>query len=68
MMNLFLNIGVISIIISGIIIGAWSDGQRQRDHFQTETENDRNFRTKIGLISGLVGLISLGTAGLIYSL
>ncbi|QCR31926.1 DUF5316 family protein [Lysinibacillus sp. SGAir0095] len=68
MMNIFLIVGVISIIISGIFIGAWTDGQQQRANFHTETEDHRNFRTKIGMISGLVGLSSLGLAGLIYFL
>ncbi len=67
-MKLILYIGVISIIISGIFIGAWTDDQRQRDNFQTETETDKIFKTQIGLISGLIGIISLGVAGLIYFL
>ncbi|HZH58238.1 MAG TPA: DUF5316 family protein [Metabacillus sp.] len=68
MLKLFLIVGVIGIIISGIFIGAWTDGQQQRANFHSETEDHRNFRTKIALTSGLVGLISLGVAGLIYFL
>lgn len=68
MLMLFLIVGVIGIIVSGIFIGAWTDGQQQRANFHSETEDHRNFRTKIAFISGLVGLISLGVAGLIYFL
>lgn len=66
MLKLFLIVGVIGIVISGIFIGAWTDGQQQRANFHSETDDHRNFRTKIAMISGLVGLISLGIAGLIY--
>jgi hypothetical protein len=68
MLEMFLTVGVIGIIISGIFIGAWTDGQQQRANFHSETEDHRNFRTKIAMISGLVGFISLGIAGFIYFL
>ena len=68
MLKLFLIAGVIGIIISGIFIGAWTDGQQQRANFHSETDDHRSFRTKIATTSGLVGLISLGIAGLIYFL
>jgi len=66
MFKLFFIIGVTGIIISGIFIGAWTDGQQQRANFHSETEDHRNFRTKIGLVTGAVGLLSIGIAGLIY--
>lgn len=68
MIQLFLIVGVVGIIVSGIFIGAWTDGQQQRANFHSETINHRNFRTKITLYSGLTGVISLGIAGLIYLL
>ena len=68
MLKLFLIVGVVCIIISGIFIEAWTDGYRQRGNFHTETKEDRHTRTNIGLISGLVGLISLSVAGFIYFL
>jgi hypothetical protein len=64
----FLIVGVVGILISGVSIGAWTDGQQQRANFYTETTKDRHSRTKIGLYTGLGGLISLGIAGLIYFL
>jgi hypothetical protein len=66
MLKFFLFVGFIGIFTSGIFIGAWTDGQQQRANFHSETENHRNFRTKIAIISGLFGLLSLGIAGLIY--
>lgn len=66
MLNVFLIIGAIGIVISGIFIGVWTDGQQQRANFHSETEGHREFRTKIGLYSGLIGLISLGIGALIY--
>lgn len=68
MLNFFLIVGSIGIIISSIFIGALTGGYQQRANFHSETQNHRNFRTKIAMISGLVGLISLGVAGLIYLL
>lgn len=34
--------------------------------FHSETENHRKFRTKVAIVSGLGGLLSIGLAGLIY--
>lgn len=58
--------GLVGIIISGIFVGAWVSGDRQRANFYTETPEDRNLRTKIALISGLIGIIALVISGLIY--
>jgi hypothetical protein len=65
MLRMFL-IGTIGIIKSGIFIGAWTNGQQQRANFHSETEDHRNFRTKIAMISGGIGITSLVIAGLLY--
>jgi hypothetical protein len=62
----FLIIGIVSIIISGVFIGAWVDGDRQRGNFHSETTEDRSYRTKTALIYGLVGIIALIISGFIY--
>ncbi|MBT2655917.1 hypothetical protein J7E81_11845 [Bacillus sp. ISL-18] len=66
MFQFFLIVGIVSIMISGVFIGAWVDGDRQRGNFYSETPEDRNSRTKIALISGFVGIVSLLISGLIY--
>jgi len=66
MFQFFLIVGIVGIIISGVFIGAWVDGDRQRGNFYSESPEDRNSRTKVGLISGIVGVISLVISGLIY--
>ncbi|TWE07994.1 hypothetical protein FB550_1015 [Neobacillus bataviensis] len=66
MFQFFLIVGIVCIIISGVFIGAWVDGDRQRGNFYSETTEDRNSRTKIALISGLIGIIALVISGLIY--
>ncbi|WP_162357122.1 DUF5316 family protein [Metabacillus mangrovi] len=53
MVTLLVTIGMIFILISGIFIGAWTEGQQQRANFHSETENHRNFCSRIALISGL---------------
>ena len=62
----FLIVGIVGIVISGIFIGAWTDGDHQRVNFYTETTEDRSFRTKIALIAGLIGIIALIISGVIY--
>ncbi|KMJ59850.1 hypothetical protein AB685_03045 [Bacillus sp. LL01] len=66
MLQAFLIIGIIGIIISGVFLGVWTSGQQQRANYHSETTNHRSFRTKIGLFSGLLGLVSLGIAALLF--
>ena len=68
MFNFFLIVGIVSIIVSGVFLGAWTNGQQQRANFHSETKKHRNFRTKISLFTGLLGVISLAITGLIYFL
>ncbi len=65
-MQFFFIVGVIGIIISGIFIGAWTDGQRDRRNYNSETTEHRNFRIKTAIYFGLIGLISMGIACLLY--
>ncbi|MDP4164624.1 MAG: DUF5316 family protein [Bacillota bacterium] len=66
MFQLFLIVGSVGIIISGVFIGAWTNGDRQRANFYSETTEHRSFRTKIALISGLIGIIAFVISGVIY--
>ncbi|PLR83525.1 hypothetical protein CVD25_01210 [Bacillus canaveralius] len=66
MMKLFLIVGIVGIMISGICIGAWIDGQQQRANYYSETTEQRKVRTKVGIYAGLIGMICLGISGLIY--
>ncbi|QED46593.1 DUF5316 family protein [Cytobacillus dafuensis] len=66
MLQFFLITGVVCIIISGLFIGAWTDGQQQRANFHSESVNHRNFRTKIAFYAGIAGGVSLSIAALIY--
>ncbi|MBN8252119.1 DUF5316 domain-containing protein [Priestia flexa] len=68
MVKLFLVIGIISIIISGISIGAWVNGEQQRANFHSETAEHRSVKTKVSMVSGLVGFLALSIARLIYFL
>ncbi len=68
MVKLFLVIGIISIIISGISIGAWVNGEQQRANFHSETAEHRNVKTKVSMVFGLVGIVALSAAGLMYFL
>ena len=68
MLKLFIVFGGISILMSGIFLGPWIDGQSQSGNIHSTTVEHRNFRTKLGLVFCFVGLISFGIAGLIYVL
>ncbi|MDR7246385.1 DUF5316 family protein [Priestia megaterium] len=68
MLKVFLIIGVLGIVVSGIFIGAWTNGQQQRANFHSETNKHRNLRTKIATSSGLIGVVSLAIAASIYFL
>ena len=66
MFHFFLIAGLICIFVSGIFIGVWTDGDSQRANFYSETPKNRNQRVNIGLFLGLIGVISLVIAGIIY--
>lgn len=66
MTQIFLIIGIIAIVISGIFLGVWTSGQQQRANYHSETKDHRDFRSKVGIYAGVIGLASLGVAGLLF--
>ncbi|MFC5588128.1 DUF5316 family protein [Sporosarcina soli] len=68
MLNFFLIVGVISFVVSGIFIGAFTTGQQQRSNFHSETAEHYHFRTKIRLISGFIAFISFAILAFLYFL
>lgn len=58
-LNIFLVTGIILIIISGMFLGVWTSGNQQRANYHSETKEHRDFRSKIGIYSGVLGLILL---------
>jgi len=65
MIQLFLIVGIIAIVISGIFLSVWTSGQQQRANYHSETKDHRDFRSRVGIYAGLIGLVSLGVAGLL---
>ncbi|WP_368431741.1 DUF5316 family protein [Sutcliffiella sp. BMC8] len=65
MIQIFLIIGIVAIAISGIFLGVWTSGQQQRANYHSETKEHRDFRSRVGIYSGLIGLASLGVVGLL---
>lgn len=61
-------IGTVAIIISGISIGAWTAGEQASANFAMETKEQRNLRSKVGLYTGLVGLVAFCLASVIWFL
>jgi len=68
MFKVFLIIGVLGIVVSGVFIGAWTNGQQQRANFHSETSDHRSVRTKVATSSGQVGVVCLAIAASIYFL
>ncbi|CAG9621298.1 DUF5316 family protein [Sutcliffiella rhizosphaerae] len=66
MLNIVLIIGGMFIVISGIFFGVWTSGQQHRANVNSETTVHKDFRTKVGMYSGLLGLICFGLAAIIY--
>ncbi|MGD6779935.1 DUF5316 family protein [Sutcliffiella horikoshii] len=66
MIQLFLIIGIVAIVVSGMFLGVWTSGQQQRANYHSETKDHRDFRSRVGIYSGLIGLVSLGLAGLLF--
>ena len=66
--NIFLTLGIISFGISGVMLGAWTDGQRQRDYYAAEEGEQRNIRLKRSFYFACVGILSFILVGIIHLL
>ena len=66
--NIYLTLGVISFGISGVMLGAWTDGQRQRDYYEAEESERRNIRLKRSFQFTFVGILSFVLVGIIHLL
>ncbi|MCM3619868.1 DUF5316 domain-containing protein [Sutcliffiella horikoshii] len=65
MIQLFLIVGIVAIGISGVFLGTWTSGEQHRENYRSDTKEQRDFNSKIGIYSGLIGLASLGVVGLL---
>ena len=63
--NILLTVGIISFGISGVMLGAWTDGQRQRDYYDAEENERRNIRLKRSILFAFVGILSFVLVGII---
>ena len=66
--NIFLTLGIISFVISGVMLGAWTDGQRQRDYYEAEESERRNVRLKSSIVFAVLGILSFILVGIIHLL
>lgn len=57
--NVFLSITAVCFLISGLSLGVWVSGDRQRANFHSETKEHRSYREKLSLWSGLLGVVFL---------
>lgn len=64
----FVIVGLIGIAISGLCLGAWTDLHRPRDNSFMGVDPERVINTKVGLISGAIGMGSLGIGLILWYL
>ncbi|MFC4355033.1 hypothetical protein ACFO0S_08245 [Chryseomicrobium palamuruense] len=62
----FVVTGLIGISISGYCLGAWTDIHLPRDNSWVEVDPERAGKTKVGLISGAIGMGLLAIDLLIF--
>ncbi|WP_367017661.1 DUF5316 family protein [Priestia koreensis] len=65
-MSMLLIIGAMSVIVSGILIGAWVSGNGHRGNFYSETPEHQHIRIKAGIYTGIIGVICLIIASCLY--
>ena len=66
--NILLTVGIICFGISGVMLGAWTDGQRQRDYYEAGESKQRNVRLKSSLVFAVFGILSFILVGIIHLL
>ncbi|NRG45472.1 hypothetical protein [Bacillus sp. CRN 9] len=58
-----LTFGIISILLSGVFIGAWTEPVRLRSK-QAESEEHKRFRTRLAIVFAVIGIFLLLLGGL----
>ncbi|GAA5415896.1 hypothetical protein Pryu01_00928 [Paraliobacillus ryukyuensis] len=64
MITFFLVLGIIGVALSAVFLGVTSSSSR--GDYYSETNAHHNFRTKVALYAGAIGIIGFGAAGLLY--
>lgn len=65
-MQWFIYIGIGFILISGLMVGAWTKADQQRGNFYSENKSEGSIKGRISTAALLLGLISFGIAYLIH--
>lgn len=58
-MNMLTIVGIISIVISGFLVGSWTNGDRQRANFNSENEHERKQKKKWAWRCFLYGIVMI---------
>ena len=66
LVEILMVIGVVGILISGLMVGSWTSGDRQRANFNTEAPEDRPIKNKIARWSAGVAVVAFAFAAAIY--
>jgi hypothetical protein len=64
----FIYIGLVSLFVAGLCVGAWTQGGQQRGNFYSQPREDPERRNKLATWFAAVGLLLLAIAGIIYLL
>jgi CHASE3 domain sensor protein len=55
----FIGVGILCVILSGLSLNTFVDGNQQRANFNSETKEFRKERSSFGIKAGIFGLIFL---------
>ncbi|MBW7458471.1 DUF5316 domain-containing protein [Paenibacillus sepulcri] len=67
-MSIFIYIGIISLFLAGILVGAWTDGNRQRGNYYSQNPDpkERRLKAKLSTWFFLISLVSFAIAAIYY--
>lgn len=65
-MDLLFFAGVVCLVITGLLSGAWTTGYQQRGNFYADSKDDRASKRKVANRFFLAGIVFLLIAGIVY--
>jgi len=67
-MDLLLYAGIVCILVTGLLSGAWTTGYQQRGNFYADSKDDRASKKKVANGFFIAGIVLLAAAGIVYLL
>ena len=68
MIDVLIIAGVVCLVITGLLSGAFTTGYQQRGNFYADSKDDRNQKKKAANLFFITGLVILVIAGVLFLL